>query len=524
MKRQKTIKKKKSIEESLWKSAKSLRGSVESSEYKHVVLSLIFLKFVSDKFENHRKKLVKMGQEKYLEMSAAYIKDNIFYIPESSRWSYIQSRSKEDGLALKIDTALKDLEKTNNSLIGALPNNYFSGLDLERSNLSSLVDKIGNIDTVRDEELDIIGRVYEYFLRKFAIAEGKGKGEFYTPKSIVKLIAELIQPYKGKVYDPCCGSGGMYVQCLELIRRHHGNTKDLSIYGQEKTSTTYKLAKMNLAIRGITSNLGIKAADTFHNDQHKTLKADFIMANPPFNQENWRENNELVKDSRWEGFNTPPLSNANYGWILHMVSKLSEDGIAGFILANGALSGDREEQTIRKQLIEKNLIEAIIILPRNMFYSTDISVTLWIINKNKKEKETQFLDKNKSFRNREKEVLFMDLRQMGEPFEKKYIQLNDEHRKTICKTYHDWQQVLGFENYENIPEYCYSASTEEIRSKDYSLVPSKYIKFINRDENINFDEYMESIRTEFRQLLFDDENSKKELLSLFEEIGYEIKL
>lgn len=522
----KATKKKKeiSIEESLWKSANSLRGSVESAEYKHVVLSLIFLKFVSDKFEAHQEVLKERGQEKYLEMEAAYAKDNVFYLPETSRWSYVKANAKQDDLTLKIDTALKQVEKTNKPLQGALPDNYFSRLDLDRADLASLVDKISEIDTLQDAELDIIGRVYEYFLGKFAIAEGKGKGEFYTPKSIVNLIAELIEPYKGKIYDPCCGSGGMFVQCLKFIQEHQGNTRDVSVYGQEKTTTTYKLAKMNLAIRGITGDLGARATDTFSSDQHPDLKADFIMANPPFNQKDWRGADELTDDARWDGFNTPPASNANYGWILHMASKLSANGVAGFILANGAISGDGEEKAIRKQLLEKNLVEAIIILPMRMFYSTDISVTLWILNNNKTERSVNLGDVDRQYRDREKEVLFMDLRKLGETFEKKFIQLGDKTRQDICKTYHDWQQKPDRGEYEDTPEYCYSASLEEIQKKDYSLVPSKYIEFVNRDENINFGEKMTSLKSEFKELLEAEEKSKSDLLNVFKELGYEIEL
>jgi type I restriction enzyme M protein len=275
-----------------------------------------------------------------------------------------------------------------------------------------------------DKSQDIVGRVYEYFLSKFAIAEGKGKGEFYTPKSIVNLIAELIEPYKGVIYDPACGSGGMFVQSIKFIENHHGNKKEISIYGQEYTNTTYKLAKMNLAIRGISANLGEKAADTFSDDQHKDLKADFIMANPPFNQKDWRAENELLDDPRWRGYDVPPKSNANFAWILNMVSKLSENGIAGFILANGALSGGGEEYKIRKNLIENNLVEAILLLPRNLFYTTDIGVTMWIINKNKSSQQKATGDEVRVLRDRTNEILFMDLRQMGEPFEKKYLQFS----------------------------------------------------------------------------------------------------
>ena len=319
----------KSFEETLWDAANKLRGSVESSEYKHIVLGLIFLKFVSDTFEKRKQELIDSGQDKYIDLVQAYTKENVFYLPEESRWSYIQKHSKQEDIALKIDSALSTIEKKNKSLKGALPDNYFSRIELDVSKLSALIDVINNIDTLNNPHQDVVGRVYEYFIAKFAIAEGKGKGEFYTPKSIVNLIAELIEPYKGKIYDPCCGSGGMFVQSMKFIERHRGNKKDVSIYGQEATPTTYKLAKMNLAIRGISANLGASAKNTFTNDQHETLKADFIMANPPFNQKGWRAPDELVDDHRWDGYETPQTGNANYGWILHMVSKLSENGVAG---------------------------------------------------------------------------------------------------------------------------------------------------------------------------------------------------
>jgi type I restriction enzyme M protein len=379
-----TTKNQKSFEESLWESANKLRGSVEPSEYKHVVLSLIFLKFVSDTFESRKQEIIAEHGEQYVDMVDFYTMKNAFYLPEESRWSYIKTNAKQDDIAVKIDTALHDIEKKNKALAGALPDNYFSRLDLEVSKLAALLDEINNIQTINSQHEDVVGRVYEYFLGKFALAEGKGKGEFYTPKSIVNLIAEMIEPYRGKIYDPCCGSGGMFVQSMKFVDSHKGNRKDISIYGQEQTTTTYKLAKMNLAIRGIAANLGAASRDTFAKDQHPDLKADFIMANPPFNQKAWRADNELVDDPRWDGYETPQTGNANYGWILHMVSKLSENGVAGFILANGALSGDGTEKAIRKGMLEKHLVEAIVILPQNMFYTTNISVTLWILNRNKK--------------------------------------------------------------------------------------------------------------------------------------------
>ena len=511
------------MEEALWKTADKLRGSIEPAEYKHVVLSLFFLKFASDKFERQRKAIAEKFREKFIDNVAFYTKDNVFFLPEESRWSYIIEQAKQDDIALKIDTALYNIEKSNPSLKGALPDNYYSRLHIDTAKLASLLDEINRMNT-DDEENDIIGRVYEYFLSKFALAEGKGKGEFYTPKSIVNLIAEMIEPYDGILYDPCCGSGGMFVQSIKFVEAHSGNKKKVSIYGQEYTNTTFKLAKMNLAIRGISANLGEMAANTFSNDQHKDLKADFIMANPPFNQKEWRAENELTDDPRWNGYEVPPTSNANYGWILNIVSKLSQNGVAGFLLANGALSDDGTELKIRKQLIENNLVEAIIILPRNLFYTTDISVTLWIINKNKKARVVEQNGQLKRYRNREKEILFMDLRQMGSPYEKKYIELTEEDRAKVTGVYHAWQQEGFEETYENVPEFCYSASIEEVAEKGYTLVPSRYIEFINRDENIDFDTKMKTLQSELKELLVAEEKSKADLLSVFKELGYEIEL
>ncbi len=518
-KQQKEVKEK-AIEVTLWEAANKLRGSVEPAEYKHVVLGLIFLKFASDKFEEHRDKLIKESKEKYIEMPEFYNMNNVFFLEEASRWNYLIKRAKQNDIALLIDTALHTIEKNNKALKGALPDNYFSRLGLDVTKLASLLDTINDIDTTKDPKQDVVGKVYEYFLSKFALAEGKGKGEFYTPKSIVNLIAEMIEPYKGIIYDPACGSGGMFVQSIKFIEAHHGNKKEISIYGQEYTNTTYKLAKMNLAIRGISGNLGEKAADTFADDQHKDLKADYIMANPPFNQKDWRAENELKDDPRWRGFDVPPKSNANYGWILNMVAKLSDNGVAGFILANGALSGGGEEYKIRRKLIENNLVEAILVLPRNLFYTTDISVTLWIVNKNKKSQIKKVGEEARICRDRQKEILFMDLRQFGEPFEKKYTQFSDADIQKVTNTYHQWQT----QEIENIPEFCYTAQFDEVAKKDFSLVPNKYIEFINRDENIDFDEKMQTLKAEFTELLRADATSKNDLLTVFKELGYEIKL
>lgn len=516
-------KKEVTMEEALWKSADKLRGSVEPAEYKHVVLSLFFLKFASDKFDKRRQEIISEGHGTYVDIPEFYSMKNVFFLPEESRWSFIMEHAKQDNIALIIDTALYTVEKNNPALKGALPDNYYSRLHMDTTKLASLLDEINKIKS-DDEENDIIGRVYEYFLGKFALAEGKGKGEFYTPKCIVNLIAEMIEPYKGKIYDPCCGSGGMFVQSVRFVQSHQGNSRDVSVYGQESISTTYKLAKMNLAIRGISCNLGEQAASTFTNDQHKDLKADFIMANPPFNQKNWRADDELIDDPRWDGYEVPPTSNANYGWILNIISKMSQNGVAGFLLANGALSDDGTELKIRQKLIENNLVEAIVILPRNLFYTTDISVTLWILNKNKKARTVEHNGQLKRYRNREREILFMDLRQMGSPYEKKYIELTESDRAKVTAVYHNWQQEGFEETYKNVPEFCYSASFEEVKEKGFTLVPSRYIEFINHDENIDFDSKMKTLQKEMAQLLVEEEKSKAELLAVFKELGYELKL
>ncbi|HDF7652405.1 TPA: SAM-dependent DNA methyltransferase [Vibrio parahaemolyticus] len=506
----------KSFEETLWDAANKLRGSVESSEYKHIVLSLIFLKFISDTFEKHRQKLIDDGYEARIDMVPAYTKDNVFYLPEESRWSFVQQNAKQEDIALKIDTALSTIEKTNKALQGALPDNYFSRLGLDVSKLSALIDVINNIDTLANPHEDVVGRVYEYFLSKFAIAEGKGKGEFYTPKSIVNLIAELIEPYKGKIYDPCCGSGGMFVQSLSFIESHKGNKKDVSVYGQEYTGTTYKLAKMNLAIRGISANLGSKDKNTFTADQHPTLKADFIMANPPYNQKNWRESDELVDDARWDGYETPPTSNANYAWILHMVSKLSEGGVAGFILSNGVLSSGGTEQKIREKLIRNKLVEAIIVLPMNMFYTTDTSVSLWIINKNKKKQVIEHtVDETVTLRDRENETLFIDARNFGSVYDKKFIEfLYERDIQKIVSIFRSWRGE-GFEdNYQNIDELCYSASISEIESKGFSLVPSSYIRFKEDEKFSHLDDDLDEVKDKVVGKILADMKVNESLLSI----------
>ena len=512
-------KKQKSIEETLWDSANKLRGSIESSEYKHVVLALIFLKFISDKFEQRREELMTEGQEAYTDMVEFYTMKNVFYLPQESRWSYIKQNAKQPDIALKIDTALHTIEKNNKALKGALPDNYFSRIGLDVSKLSALIDTINNIQTTKDNEQDIVGRVYEYFLGKFAATEGKKGGEFYTPSCIVNLIAQMLEPYKGKIYDPCCGSGGMFVQSIKFVQSHQGNTKDISIYGQEYTATTYKLAKMNLAIRGISANLGEVPADTFFKDQHPDLKADFIMANPPFNQSQWREKNELTDDARWAGYTVPPTGNANYAWILHMLSKLSENGTAGFILANGSMSSNTSgEGDIRAQLVDNDRVDCMIALPGQLFYTTQIPVCIWFITKNKKQ------DNTKDYRNRTGETLFIDARNMGTMTDRTHKELTTDDISEIAKTYHAWRGEAKDGDYQDIAGYCKAAKLEDIKANDYVLTPGRYVGVAEEaDDGIAFESKMQALTNTLFEQMGKAEELDKAIKQNLQKLGYGVK-
>lgn len=479
----------KSIEETLWDAANKLRGTVESSEYKHVVLGLIFLKFVHDKFEERRRELIAEGREKYLEMKEFYNMKNVFYLAPESRWDSLVASAKEPGLAIRIDTALHTLEKNNPSLRGALPDNYFSRLGLDTSKLAALLDTIHNIDTVADKKEDIVGRIYEYFLGRFAAAEGKGGGEFYTPKCIVNLLAEMLEPFKGKIYDPCCGSGGMFVQSIKFVESHSGDTKDISIYGQEYTGTTYKLAKMNLAIRGISANLGEVPADTFFKDQHPDLKADFILANPPFNQKQWRAENELTDDPRWRGYNVPPTGNANYAWIMHMLAHLSESGTAGFVLANGSMSSQSSgEGELRKQFVENDLVDCMIALPGQLFYTTQIPVCLWFMTKNKR------ADSVRGYRDRQGETLMIDARQMGSMVDRTHKELTEADIALIARTYHAWRGEAKDGTYADVAGFCAVARTADIAANDYVLTPGRYVGMAEEeDDGSIFEDKMDAL-------------------------------
>lgn len=490
----KAAKKEKGFEESLWDSANKLRGKVESSEYKHVVLSLIFLKFISDKFAERRQELIDEGKEEFTDMVEFYTMKNVFFLPEESRWEFLQEHSKQDDISIKIDSALLAVEKNNPALKGALPDNYFSRLDLDVSKLSALTDTINNINTVADKGEDVVGRVYEYFLGKFASSEGKLGGEFYTPKCVVQLIAEMIEPYKGKIYDPCCGSGGMFVQSIKFVESHEGNKKDISVYGQEYVSTTYKLAKMNLAVRGIAANLGEVPNDTFFYDQHPDLKADYIMANPPFNLKEWRADDELTSDPRWNGYDVPPTGNANYAWILHMVSKLSVNGVAGFVMANGSMSPNtKSEENILHKLVENDLIDCMVALPTQLFFTTTIPVCLWFMSRSKAE------DKDRGWRDRKGQTLFIDARNEGTMISRKQKDLTDDDLSKISDTFHAWRSLEHDKKYEDVAGFCKSATLEDIAKNGHVLTPGRYVGAAPlEDDGIPFETKM----TEHSQTLY----------------------
>ena len=432
---------------------------------------------------------------------------------------------------------MKDIEETNPSLRGALssrdkdgnPNyTFFATLGASNTKIKDLIDNVNQIDEKRFQEEDLIGRVYEYFLQAYAAAGTKEDGEFYTPACVVKLIAEMIEPYSGVVYDPCCGSGGMFVQSLKFVDKHNGNRKKISILGQESNPDTWRLCKMNLAIRGIAHNLGEKNDSTFTNDLHKDKKVDFIMANPPFNLKGWRAEDELTKDARFKGYEAmPPVANANYAWILHMVSKLDVNhGVAGFLLANGALNAGGAEYFIRKEIIEKDRVEAIIVLPRDMFYTVDLSCTLWIVNMNKGAGEIN----GRKVRDRKNQILFVDLRNWDSNIEEIVIDKGKRKKKTILsdtqiadlkKVFSAWQSNDTSE-YQDVPEFCKSASIEDIRNNDYSLAPSKYIEFIDHDLEIDYATEMSRIQNEMKEVMVDEKQSQSMLVEAFRGIGYEI--
>ncbi len=457
------------FENKLWEMADKLRGHMDASEYKHVVLGLIFLKYISDAFQAKYDELAATRETDYTdpEDRDEYLADNIFWVPPEARWEQIQAQAPQPVIGKLIDEAMAAIERENPSLRGVLPKDYSRPI-LDKTRLGELVKLVGDIDLKAKASgvKDPLGRVYEYFLGRFAAAEGKGGGEFYTPQCVVELLVQMIEPYRGRVYDPCCGSGGMFVQSEKFVEEHGGRLGDIAVYGQESNPTTWKLARMNLAIRGIDADLGPMHADSFHNDLHKDLKADTILANPPFNMSDWG-GERLKEDVRWK-YGVPPPSNANYAWIQHFIHHLGPNGIAGFVMANGSMStATTAELAIRKGIIEDDLVDCIIALPGQLFYTTQIPVCLWFLTRNKK------ADPKRGFRDRSGETLFIDARRMGQLVDRVHRELTPEEIDTIASVYHAWRSEGG--EYEDKPGWWQSATLDDIKGHGYVLTPGRYV-------------------------------------------------
>ena len=474
-------------EAELWAMADALRGSMDAAEYKHVVLGLVFLKYISDAFEERREAVLAEWGEEAAEDRDEYIAENIFWVPAEARWGRLKAEARQPTIGQTVDRAMAAIERDNPALKEVLPKDYARPA-LDKQRLGQLIDMVGNI-RVGDAEArskDVLGRVYEYFLSQFASAEGKRGGEFYTPRCVVRLLVEMLEPYRGRVYDPCCGSSGMFVQSVEFIRAHAtGNANggrargDISIYGQESNYTTWRLARMNLAIRGIGGQ--IAHGDTFRNDRHPDLKADFILANPPFNVSDWG-GEQLAGDKRWR-YGVPPKGNANFAWVQHMVHHLAPKGVAGFVLANGSMSSSQSgEGQIRKNLIEAELVDCMVALPGQLFYSTQIPACLWFLARG---------------RTRRGEILFIDARNLGRMVDRTHRELTDDEIALIADTYHAWRTGEGDDHYADIPGFCKSSPLEEVRKHGHVLTPGRYVGIEpQQDDGEPFEEKMKSLVAE----------------------------
>jgi type I restriction enzyme M protein len=473
------------LEKTLWATADKLRNNMDAAEYKHVVLGLIFLKYISDAFDELYQKL-KKDKHADQEDKDEYLAENVFYVPPSARWEFLQNqRAKLPSVGKDLDDAMDAIEKDNPSLKGVLPKDYARPA-LDKKRLGELIDLIGNVGFMKKghNSKDLLGQVYEYFLGMFADAEGKRGGQFYTPESIVKLLVEMLEPYKGKrIYDGCCGSGGMFVQSEKFLEAHGGKKGDIAIYGQESNPTTYKLAKMNLAIRGIDAK--IELGDTFHNDRHKDLKADFILANPPFNISDW--GGEQLQDSHLWKYGKPPAGNANYAWLQLFANKLSPTGTAGIVLANGSMTTNSgSENEIRKAMIEDKLVDCMVALPTQLFYNTQIPACLWFLARDRK---------NHKFRDRRDEILFIDARKLGAMTSRKNKIFTDEDIARIASAYHNWRNQKA--KYKDIQGFCKSATLKEVAANNFVLTPGRYVGTEEvEDDGISFEEKVASITTE----------------------------
>jgi type I restriction enzyme M protein len=507
-----------SLEKKLWKTADKLRKNIDAAEYKHVVLGLIFLKYISDAFEEQYNKL-KEGNGDYAgadpEDPDEYAADNIFFVPEIARWSHIQSNAKQPGIGKIIDDAMDAIEAQNATLKGILPKVY-GRQNLDAQTLGGLIDTIGTIalgDSMSKSQ-DVLGRVYEYFLGQFALAEGQKGGQFYTPESIVKLLVEMLEPYKGRVYDPCCGSGGMFVQSEKFIESHAGRLDDISVYGQESNQTTYRLCRMNLAIRGIDgSNIKWNTEGSFLNNAHKDLKADYIIANPPFNVSDW--SGELLRDdARWQ-YGIPPSGNANFAWVQHFLYHLAPNGLAGFVLANGSLSSNTSgEGEIRQRIVEADLVEGIVMLPKSLFFNTGIPACLWFLRRGKKK--------------RNGEVLFIDASELGYMIDRKNRAFADDDVQKVTDTYHNWLNSTvtssdsehSEELYRDVKGFCKSATIEEIAKHKFVLTPGRYVGIPDEeDDGVPFEEKIDKLTTVLREQMTKSQQLDLEIKTQLAKIG-----
>lgn len=516
------------FETELWRAADALRSNMDAAEYKHVVLGLIFLKYISDAFEEHRIKLeADRSEGADPEDPDEYRAVNIFWVPKEARWSHLKANARQPTIGKMVDDAMLAIERDNPSLKGVLPKDY-AHPRLDKQRLGQLIDLIGDIGLgdKANRSKDILGRVYEYFLSQFAGAEGKKGGQFYTPRCVVQLLVEMLRPYKGRVYDPCCGSGGMFVQSEKFVEAHGGRIGDISIYGQESNHTTWRLAKINLAIRGIDGNLGKEHADSFHRDLHPDLKADYVLANPPFNDSDWG-GERLKDDKRWK-FGIPPAGNANFAWVQHFIYHLAPTGLAGFVLANGSMSSNQAgEGEIRKSIIEADLVDCMVALPGQLFYSTQIPVCLWFIARDKK---------NSRFRDRRGETLFIDARKLGTLIDRVHRELTYDDISKIADTYHAWrgdnvgadlrvspdaQANTQVRAYEDIPGFCKSATTDDIRGHNYILTPGRYVGAAEvEDDGEPFEEKMAKLTAALREQTEQAKKLDQLIWANLEDIGY----
>ncbi len=548
------------FESELWRAADALRSNMDAAEYKHVVLGLIFLKYISDAFEEHHAKLeADRTQGADPEDPDEYRAVNIFWVPKEARWSKLKSEARQPTIGKVIDDAMLAIERDNPSLKGVLPKDY-AHPRLDKQRLGQLIDMVGNIafrqpsppaplpsgeggqrpgEGRTHRSLDILGRVYEYFLSQFASAEGKKGGQFYTPRCVVGVLVEMLAPYKGRVYDPCCGSGGMFVQSEKFVEAHGGKIGDISIYGQESNHTTWRLAKMNLAIRGIDGNLGKEHADSFHRDLHPDLKADYVIANPPFNDSDWR--GDLLKDDKRWKFGTPPAGNANFAWVQHFIYHLAPTGLAGFVLANGSMSSNQSgEGEIRKNIIEADLVDCMVALPGQLFYSTQIPVCLWFIARDKRGQPSPPSPlpggEGRRLRDRRGQTLFIDARKLGTMIDRVHRELTEEDIQRIADTYHAWRTMppsstsgrgAGGEGnpetavYADVPGFCKSATLDDIRHHNHILTPGRYVGAADvEDDGEPFEEKMARLTTALREQTEKSEKLDQLIWANLEDIGY----